>query len=209
MGNPPLVVKLKRSTGGNMATPYMLFICLGQNKDGEKLHNLVHIGCIRECMAQWDELYKLRDAARNHRLGDATINAWEDWYYTGAGIRSDDERRTAIFNVGRALLQGTRGWHCTSRVRKEAARREAAYLHFFTSSYLPLHPHAALSLSLFKSTYTPTSTAPSTPAFHPFPAPLLSLDMEPAVMDSAHGIKHHGASYAPINLLDRVSAPTP
>jgi hypothetical protein len=111
-----------------MATPYMLFICLGQNKDGEKLHNLVHIGCIRECMAQWDELYKLRDAARNHRLGDATINAWEDWYYTGAGIRSDDERRTAIFNVGRALLQGTRGWHCTSRVRKEAARREAACL---------------------------------------------------------------------------------
>ncbi|CAG9987914.1 unnamed protein product [Clonostachys byssicola] len=32
-GNPPLVVKLKRSTGGNMVTSYMLFICLGQNKD--------------------------------------------------------------------------------------------------------------------------------------------------------------------------------
>lgn len=108
MGNPPLVVKLKRSKGGNMVTPYMLFIRLGQNKDGEKLHNLVHIDGTREWMLQWDSLYKLRDAARNDRIGHAPFNAWglavqdkapeeaakyADWEETGYSVLVKLDRR--------------------------------------------------------------------------------------------------------------------
>lgn len=114
MGIPPLVVKLKRSKGGNMVTPYMLFICLGQNKDGEKLHNLVHIGCTREWMVQWDSLYKLRDSARDDRIGAASIKAWKEWHYqlsamdtaAGNGIENEDDKKKAILEARTALLLG-------------------------------------------------------------------------------------------------------
>ncbi|CAH0003696.1 unnamed protein product [Clonostachys byssicola] len=113
MGNLPLVVKLKRSTGGIMVTLYMVFICLEQNKDGEKLHNLVHIGCTREWMVQWDSLYKLRDVARDNRIGNASIKAWKEWHYqlvvmdtaAGDGIKEED-KQTARLAARIALLLG-------------------------------------------------------------------------------------------------------
>jgi hypothetical protein len=106
------VVKLRNSA--NMVTPYMIFICLGQTENGDRVHDLVHIGCTREWMTQWDELFQLRNNARNSRLGEATIDAWRDLYHrlvaldteASATGKSDVERRTAILNVREALLKG-------------------------------------------------------------------------------------------------------
>ncbi|CAH0003682.1 unnamed protein product [Clonostachys byssicola] len=72
------VVKLRNSV--NIVTPYMIFVCFGQTENGDRVHDLVHIGCTREWMTDWAELFQLRDDARNSRLGEATINAWRDWY---------------------------------------------------------------------------------------------------------------------------------
>ncbi|CAH0055141.1 unnamed protein product [Clonostachys solani] len=105
------VVKLRHSS--NMVTPYTIFVCLGQQEDGTRVHDLVHIGCTREYMTQWEGLYKLREEARNDRLGHATIQAWGDWHRrlvafdsdAGAGMEGD-EREKATLEARRALLQG-------------------------------------------------------------------------------------------------------
>ncbi|CAH0031352.1 unnamed protein product [Clonostachys rhizophaga] len=88
----------------SIVTPYVYFVCTGMDKDGNKVHNLVHVGCTRERHNMWKMLQGHRDQARDDLIGQEAINAWGNLY--GQLVQLGVDRSEGTFQLREDLMQG-------------------------------------------------------------------------------------------------------
>ncbi|CAG9987949.1 unnamed protein product [Clonostachys byssicola] len=88
----------------SIVSPYVYFVCTGMDKEGNKLHNLVHVGCTRERFPMWKPLQQHRDDARNDLIGQEAIDEWGKWreQLVKLGMATTD----ATFRLRENLMQG-------------------------------------------------------------------------------------------------------
>jgi hypothetical protein len=94
----------KTSKGLNVVSPLVYYICTGMDIEGNKLHNLVHIGCTRERFPMWKPLQQHRDNARDDLIGQQAINGWREWRDQLARLGPD--RAESTYTLRENLMRG-------------------------------------------------------------------------------------------------------
>ncbi|KAK7227654.1 hypothetical protein V2G26_015657 [Clonostachys chloroleuca] len=88
----------------SVVSPLVYFVCTGMDREGNQLHNLVHVGCTRERFPMWKPLQQHRNDARDDLLGREIINKWSKWrdQLVKLGVATTD----ATFRLRENLMQG-------------------------------------------------------------------------------------------------------
>ncbi|CAH0050533.1 unnamed protein product [Clonostachys solani] len=117
----PYVFNLTKKDRG-IVTPLVYFVCTGMDKEGNQLHDLVHVGCTKEQFRIWEPFQEHRNKARDDLIGQEAIEAWKNWHGQLLRLGADDSNDTRKLREN--LMQGNIGelpdwahWLSTTKLR--------------------------------------------------------------------------------------------